>query len=129
MMKYVIDEEKGWVFSRAFGRVSMADIMMHVQEILQDPAYRSGLNALLYLDGVVLPEMLELTGGFRKFMAGLVKERGNSRWAIVSPDATCRTKAQSMLAGQHLHNIQLAFFDDDASAKAWLADAGPAPAQ
>lgn len=117
---YVIDQDAGLVFSRAWGTLNDADLYSNRDAMRADPAFSAELSQLWDFSGV---EHLEITGeGLRALAMDVSLFANTSRRAvIVTSDASFGMARMFLLARDPGKGGEIRLFRDRESAVTWLS--------
>lgn len=114
---YVINEERGIIFSKATGTMTDEATMRHRDSFIQDPAFKSSLWQLLDLTEVDDFQMTQK--GIRVLAERNPFSEGSRRAIAVGNDvAYGMARMYQLLTDQHAHDLTV--FKDLEEAKAWL---------
>lgn len=122
--KYHIDPESNLIFKKHTGPLSVDDEIAIINDIITDPNYRKGLNALCDLSESSLIWTLEELDRFRAFVSRLKRVTGKHKWAILMSrgDDTTTVRMFTALHGAMEDTIEVRLFYDRPEALEWLRD-------
>jgi hypothetical protein len=119
MIDYHIDVTRRLLITRGTGSVSLAEVAVHLTQLLRDPKFHPDFNAL-----IVGSELGGISATAAATLAPLVrawsKRSSGVKWAFVLPSQTARAAAESALDHLQLTALTTRCFLSEAAALAWL---------
>lgn len=124
MLDYHIDQAHNTVVTRAVGRVSIADLSVHLVRLMGDPMFKPELNALIIADDVSAVPSKTGIGALTPLIRAWSKRRAGVKWAFVLPNRATLDFAESALGEVRLTAVIARCFLSESTARAWL-EPGP----
>lgn len=120
--RYLIDTERKLVTTVFIGRTSAEESITAMSEILKDPAYRPGMNAVTEYSDASGDWSLADLDRLRRFIGSLKEKVGKCYWAVVIPEGKSVASAKLLVT---LHNafdsdIRIKIFRSQDAAREWI---------
>jgi len=123
---YRIDHSTHRIQTKAFGEVTLGEVLAHFDELAADPGYEADLDVLLDLvDCKTLPEADEVRAAAEHLTAGALNLRFGRLAVVVSSEALFGMARMFHTLGEAAFSDAQVFRDRD-DALAWLGGFGPA---
>jgi NAD(P)-dependent dehydrogenase (short-subunit alcohol dehydrogenase family) len=123
---YRIDHESHRILTRAFGEVTLEEVLEHFDQLAADPSYERDLDVLLDLvDCKTLPEADEIRAAAERVTAEALDLRFGRLAVVVSSEALFGMARMFLTLGESAFSDAQVFRDRD-DALAWLGGFGPA---
>lgn len=120
--KYHIDPESNLILKKHTGPLSVDDEINIINDIITDPKYRKGLNALCDLSEASVIWSLEDLDRFRAFVSRIKRVTGKHKWAILvsRTEDTATARMFAALHGAMEDTIEVRLFFERDEAFHWL---------
>lgn len=82
---YCIDPTQNLIHLRCIGRITLAELMAHVNSVNTDPQFRKGMNTLADFSQAFLDWRFEEAQQFCDYVTTIQEARGKCKWAVVAP--------------------------------------------
>ena len=80
---YRIDEEREIIFSRCVGKITLDDLINHVNTIIFDPKFRRGMNSISDISDCELEGSFSILSSFLEHLKKMENLRGKFKWAVI----------------------------------------------
>ena len=119
---YKIDKEKGTIFMKAQGDISIEDLIAFEKNLLKDPLFEAGLNSFVDFSKAqsthdVDIEKIKMS---LEYIESIQDKRGRCKWAIYAPYDYLYTFWLIFEGLSDKLNIEAKVFKDKEEAKTWL---------
>lgn len=119
---YTIDTDRNVVFKKHVGEISVDDEIELLEQIMSDPAFRRGMNALCdFIDAGGSWSLNELDR-FRAFVDRIRRRWGECKWAVVFSAGADTSTARIFVALNDAFgaDIEVKIFDSLDEGMAWI---------
>ena len=125
---YTIDADRGIIFKKHKGEITVKDEIDLLNTIISDPLFRKGMHAICdFTDATVVWELADLDQ-FRAYVNRSHSAWGNCKWAIIFPPGKDTSAARMFVAlnDAFTQSISAKLFQSAADAIAWVLEPVPA---
>lgn len=122
--QYSIDITHGLIHKTHSGEVAVDEEIRLLDQIVSDPIYRKGMNALCDFTNATAVWSLEDLDRFRAYITRIKKVTGKCKWAILFAQGSDTSTARMFVALNDAFEdtISAKLFSDPKEALAWLQD-------
>jgi hypothetical protein len=127
--QYSIDTTHGLIHKKHSGEVTVDDEIKLLDQIISDPTFHKGMNALCDFTNATASWSLEDLDRFRAYVTRIKKVTGRCKWAILFPAGSDTSTARMFVALNDAFEdtISAKLFSDSKEALAWLQSAVDEP--
>jgi hypothetical protein len=82
---YKIYPDKNLVITKAVGDSALEDMIIHMNKVNADPAFKKGMNSIVDISEVAIKIDIQTMSRLLEYIKTIEKVRGKCKWAIVAP--------------------------------------------
>ena len=121
---YSIDSERKLIFKKHVGKVTVDEEIALLEEVMADPAFRSGMSALCDFTEADGSWSLNELDRFRAFVDRIRRRWGQCKWAVVFTAGADTSTARIFVALNDAFGteIEVKLFNSAEDGLAWMAE-------
>jgi hypothetical protein len=120
MFSYCIDEDKNLIKTKADGEISVKDLSIHMDKVVNDEKYTQGMNTIVDLTKVFLNMSIADIFSIKQLLKKQEGIRKKGKWAIFVESSTIKSMLSFAVSTITLKEIKMKVFDNEKEAMDWI---------
>jgi hypothetical protein len=120
MFSYCIDEDKNLIKTKAEGEISVKDLNIHMDKVVNDKKYTQGMNTIVDLTKAFLNMSIQDLFLIKEILKRQEKLRKKGKWAIFVESSTIKNMLYFAVSTIVMKEIKMKVFDNEKEAMDWI---------
>jgi hypothetical protein len=124
MLVYKIDKSQEIIFTITFGKITIVDVMAHIDNVLSDPDFAPHYHSIVAIDeNTVVPSIKpDKIAVIQNVLDGYAQRRKGTKWAVVVFNKRARIMMETSIDLIQPLSANVRIFQSWADAYEWIRD-------